>query len=414
MIAALWKPRRLHVRARPSSGAVETAELLSLTPLRGIAALAVLLYHTEYLAFNHAGGQPPMIFKQGDLAVDLFFFLSGFVLAHVYGRRLAEDQSWRLVRQFLWMRLCRIYPASFFTIAVFVLMYAIGTLNVPASVSFEQQAIATLLLMQVPWLQEIAVNGPSWSISAEWYAYLLFPFLAPAIWRLRVAAIATAGTTLLAAVVVEQTIDGIRGQHQTTGWGALLRALPEFAIGAVAYRFYSDGLFRGLWEKDLTFVGIVVLILAVGQLPASEGAIAGLLLALLLASVSNSGRVAGILNLAPLRWLGEISYSLYIFQLLPLALAVGVAKVVTEPGLGPAWFQVLAVSLAVAGGALVHRCVDVPVRSALRALPGRLTALWSAKKLIPDMSPVPADRVPLLRTLRAATGFVRERSNENE
>lgn len=400
MMAALRKPRLLAeqtlnadcllVRARTDR---EAAELPSLTPLRGIAALTVLLYHTEYAAFNHAGGPPPMIFKQGDLAVDLFFFLSGFVLTHVYGRRFAEYRSWRLVRQFLWARLCRIYPASFFTIAVFVLMYAVGTLNVPARVSFEQQVIATLLLMQVPWLQEIAVNGPSWSISAEWYAYLLFPVIVPAVWRLRIPAIAAVGIPLLTVVVVEHTIDGIRGQHHTTGWGALLRAIPEFAVGACAYRVYSGQLFRELWENDLTFVCIVALILAVGQLPASEGAITALLLALLLASVSNSGRVRGILNVAPLRWLGEISYSLYIFQLLPLALAVALAGVVAEWRLGSALFQALAILLALASGTLVHRCIDVPVRSALRAFPERLTARWTAKNVIAGISRVPSQPV---------------------
>src|ERR1700720_2129596 len=129
--------------------AASPLELPALTSLRGIAAVTVLLYHSSFVAFNFAGGSPPWFWRRGSLAVDLFFFLSGFVLTHVYGRRLNEDRNWRTVSRFLWARFCRIYPASLFTTLVFVWAYCVGNLPFPAGASFTKQVVAALLLLQV-------------------------------------------------------------------------------------------------------------------------------------------------------------------------------------------------------------------------------------------------------------------------
>jgi peptidoglycan/LPS O-acetylase OafA/YrhL len=103
-----------------ATGGRAEPELAGLTPLRGIAAVTVLLYHSSFVAinfssfvaFNFAGGAPPWLWRRGSLAVDLFFVPSGFVLTHVYGRRFGEERNWRTVNRFLWARFCRIYPAS--------------------------------------------------------------------------------------------------------------------------------------------------------------------------------------------------------------------------------------------------------------------------------------------------------------
>ena len=58
-------------------------ELPALTSLRGLAALTVVFYHASFLALNYADGGPPMLWRRGYLAVDLFFLLSGFVLTRI-------------------------------------------------------------------------------------------------------------------------------------------------------------------------------------------------------------------------------------------------------------------------------------------------------------------------------------------
>jgi peptidoglycan/LPS O-acetylase OafA/YrhL len=362
-------------------------ELPALTSLRGIAAVGVLLFHSSYYAYHFAGGSPPWLWRRGYLAVDLFFFLSGFVLTHVYGRRLTEQESWPAIGRFLWARFCRIYPASFFSTAVLVLAYTVGNLPFPGDASFAKQLVAALLLLQVPWLDDIVINSPSWSISAELYAYLLFPFLVPLICRLSPHAAAIFGVPLLLAVAADHTV--FSHEQQNFGWGALIRALPEFLVGAFTYRFYCERIFCRFWEKDATLIGISLLIIAACLTDVSDGAIVVLLLALLLASVHNSGKLTVLLNARTLRWLGEASYSIYIFQILPFMVAVGLSGMFVSSGLGGSRFQVIATLFAIGGGVLVHRCVDVPARAALRRLPDRMMALFAAERVrkMPFISP---------------------------
>jgi peptidoglycan/LPS O-acetylase OafA/YrhL len=363
-------------RAVASDGTVAAVELPALTALRGLAALTVLLFHSSYVAYHYAGAGPPVIWRRGYLAVDLFFFLSGFVLTHVYGQRLAEGRGWRSVGNFLWARFCRIYPASLFTIAVFGLALSVGRLRLPAGVSPTRQLVASLLLMQVPWLDNIVVNSPSWSVSAEFYAYILFPFIVPIIMRLKPPAAAVLGITLLIGIAINHMI--FSHQEELSGWRALICALPEFTAGVFAYRSYSEQVFRRIWEKDATLVGVMAMIVAVCLAGGPESLIVTLMLALLLASVCNSGRMARILNVRPLRWLGEVSYSVYIFQALPLMIVMGISDVFVANGLGGIRFEAIAALLALGGGVLVHRCIDVPVRAALRRLPDSAMALAAA------------------------------------
>jgi peptidoglycan/LPS O-acetylase OafA/YrhL len=353
-------------------------ELPSLTSLRGIAAVTVVLYHSSFLAFNYAGAPPPWLWRRGSLAVDLFFFLSGFILTHVYGHRLDQDRSWRTIGRFLWARFSRIYPASLFTTVVFVLAFTVGNLLFPTGDSFIKQLIAALLLMQVPWLDKVIINSPSWSISAEWYAYLLFPFVISMIYRLRALTAAVVCVALLIEIAVFHTIFSYR--QPAEGWGALVRALPEFAVGLFTYRYYSERLLRKIWENDIVLIAIVITIAAGCLLGAPDSLTVILLLMLLLASVCNSGRVAGLLNARPLRWLGEVSYSVYIFQALPFTVAVSLAGTLAQHGISGLRFELIATLFAFGGGVLVHRCIDVPARAMLRRLPDWMMTFASGER----------------------------------
>jgi peptidoglycan/LPS O-acetylase OafA/YrhL len=181
-------------------------------------------------------------------------------------------------------------------------------------------------------------------------------------------------------------------------WGALARALPEFTVGLFAYRYYSGQLSRNIWEKDAVLIAIVVLIPAGGFLGAPDSLTVVLLLALLMASVCNSGRAAGILNSRLLRWLGEASYSVYIFQLLPFMVAVSLSGMLTAHGISGFRFEVVTTLFAFGSGLLVHRCVDVPARAALRRLPDRVRSF------------AVGDRTPEIRPTLLATASPPERN----
>src|SRR6188768_1996982 len=107
----------VHVPAVSRSEAIP-----GLTGLRGIGALWVLLFH--WAGLRQWGREAPVL-GFGYLGVDLFFLLSGFVLTHVYLRRLSLD--WASYRQFLLLRFARIYPLY----ASVLLAFAAAILLIP-------------------------------------------------------------------------------------------------------------------------------------------------------------------------------------------------------------------------------------------------------------------------------------------
>jgi peptidoglycan/LPS O-acetylase OafA/YrhL len=143
---------------------------------RGICALLVTLFH-----FPAAGWLATNGFIRGSyLFVDFFFVLSGFVIAHAYGERLGDGTSFR---KFMVTRFGRLFPLHAFMLLAFAAFELIRW-NLPQLAggeaaftgAFSVQSLLTNLFM-VHGLgveQGLTWNGPSWSISTELFAYLLF------------------------------------------------------------------------------------------------------------------------------------------------------------------------------------------------------------------------------------------------
>lgn len=154
--------------------------LPALTSVRFLFALGVVLFHYQ-LNIVQPGDAGLALIERARLAVDFFFILSGFVLAHVYGqavRRGGYDH-----RRFLIARLARIYPAHAFMLGFMALLaLAALLLNQP----FDRQEYSASGFLQALFLVHAWFptpspnewNGPSWSLSAEWAAYLAFPVFA--------------------------------------------------------------------------------------------------------------------------------------------------------------------------------------------------------------------------------------------
>jgi peptidoglycan/LPS O-acetylase OafA/YrhL len=360
-------------------------EIPGLTSLRGLAAAMVVLYHCGQLA-HHFGAGTPGIWRRGYLAVDLFFFLSGFVLAHVYGAEMARPKA-RVLYRFLWARFCRIYPMALFTVAVLATAHLLG-MPLAAGTSLKTQVTAAVLMMQVPWLDRIAVNQPAWSISAEVYAYLLFPLAASVAVRCGHKIAAIISIALLVLIGARQASLA----SQIEGCGALVRALPEFALGMFVCRAYQAEHRSVFWRSDALLFGVAGLIVVGYASSVSDGLLVILFPSLLLAVAANRGLIGRLLEVPPLRALGDISYSVYIFQMVPLTLANAAAELLGWHGDG-LWPQILITVFILICGVLVHRRVDVPARSALRRLPDRLAAIVAARRSgLPLAAPIVARR----------------------
>jgi peptidoglycan/LPS O-acetylase OafA/YrhL len=337
---------------------IRPRELPGLTPLRGIAALWVVFYHfsSEYLPqldtkdFSH-------IIPKGYLAVDLFFLLSGFVLAHVYGGGLECGRPCRFL-PFIRARLARVYPLHLFVLILFVsLTLAIGLRQPSNSIPLTGERsllglAANLFMLQGVRAGELSWNYPAWSISTEFIAYLAFPLLLPMVWRagprLRLALIA-----LLVAALAGFSYATNDYFNQWDGLPAVLRCLCEFLLGCVAYVSFGRNEGRILASDWLAFATLGLLILL---LQSNGPDIATVLLFSLLigVAVANEGRFAQLLNARPLVWLGEISYSLYLVQ--------DLVKYATTESLDAAGIQHRALSIPVSvalAGAMIIACLAV-------------------------------------------------------
>jgi peptidoglycan/LPS O-acetylase OafA/YrhL len=309
----------------------------------------------------------PGFFLRGYLGVDLFFMLSGFVLSHVYAHEFLADPSWRAIGAFLWARVARLYPVHIFIIAVLVIGHAAQ--DMPALAVLEN-----FLLILVPWPVE-AINPPAWSLAAEWYAYLLFPFMIGPLWRCdgRIAA-ALCIALLLGLDIFVAVSSGGELRLIGSGWSALARALPEFVIGVITYRSFSDGALALHWRSDLTFAAIAAALVLATALP-NDVVVVALLPPLLLAAVSNAGVATRLLNARPLRWLGDISYSVYLGQALAFSVVATLSATWAGPWLGLTGLRILAVAVTFAIATLTYRAVELPCRALLRRAPDQLRRL---------------------------------------
>lgn len=167
-------------------------EIRSLTGLRLFAAAWVVLFHFQFTPgreFQAAIDHLRPIVGVGSLGVDLFYVLSGFVIAFTYldrmGPRLNAGQSWR----FIWARISRVWPVFAVVTNLFGLWLAAKMIFGDGDIAFQKVQpdlgfvswLRQMLMVQIwtePYFDGVSWVGPAWSISAEWAAYTLFPLTA--------------------------------------------------------------------------------------------------------------------------------------------------------------------------------------------------------------------------------------------
>src|SRR5689334_402355 len=169
--------------------------LANLTPLRGIAALLTVIFHVDIVISLFHG----KLLDQTDshlisrmyLMVDFFFVLSGFIMCHVYAKYFENSVNRQSFRKFTIARFARVYPlhlfSLFLTILFLFLLYQWGV-QVPPILDTENSVFSLftnmLLLHSMNFHQWFTFTHASWSISVEWWMYMLFPFLVAPFMRL--------------------------------------------------------------------------------------------------------------------------------------------------------------------------------------------------------------------------------------
>jgi peptidoglycan/LPS O-acetylase OafA/YrhL len=389
-----------HSPRAPRSGdgvAPRTAEFRTLTGLRIVAAAWVVLFHFHFTGLDGVAGAVDLLgplVTAGALGVDLFFVLSGFVIAHTYLDRLGPALRLAPTARFVWARACRIWPAyalvfhlfGFWIIARLVWGSddRVAFQAVQPAVDWTEylQQLVLVQLWDAPYFDGVSWVGPTWSISAEWLAYLLFPVAALVFHRLRdlPVALLTAGALALMTPIAWAYLLTGSPYHP---WSWAVRVLCGFGAGVLAQlvvrRLSGDRRPSIRLQKWASAVAAALpLVMAAGLVageligPGRGGAVL-IGFPVLVAALALADR-------GPAMWLarpwavrgGRISYSLYLvhipmFEMFWLAqehhpLMLGRSTVAGHAlGLG-----VLLLTVPVA--ALVHGLVEEPARVRLGRL----------------------------------------------
>ncbi len=374
------------IAGEPRSASTKFADrppLPALTGVRFIAAIGVVFYHfAEPIAAAH---QPfANLISYGYSAVDLFFLLSGFVLCYSY---LSDEGSMRgSTRSFYAARFARIYPAyllGFLLAAPTNILWSLRVNHLGTALVKLGVSAAAVLTMQQAWTPWTAWswNFPAWSVSVETFFYVVFPFVAPRLARLKAVQCLAACTGFwllgLAAPLALYLAKGITGPPQlhdnlqmAIEFTPLLR-LPEFLAGVLLGRAYVQGAFNAIHGSVvalLSSLAIVGLLAATPSIPhplVANGLLMPLFAMLIVSLARGQGIVAALLSRPFMVLLGEASYGVYILQI-PVAYVLRLPP----PIHSLAALCVYLVALVTAS-LLSWHFVETPARKFLR---GRLSA----------------------------------------
>ena len=279
---------------------VTSRRLVEIDALRGVAAMAVVLFHftTRFVELFHPASLPSLSASRGHYGVNLFFIISGFVIF------MTLEKTARPM-DFVVSRFSRLFPAYWVAIALtFTLTHLLG---LPGKLVDLPTAMGNMVMLHglfhVPH-----VDGVYWTLEVE----LLFYFGMFLLWRLgQLHRVHYALFALLALRLIYFVL--------AQGWGIelpwiisrllILQYLPWFALGISVYRLASpasDGAWR--WPA-LTALGALTTLFIV------ESVFVGLLAMVLVVAVwlASMARIA-VLRYRVFVWLGSISYPLYLLH----------------------------------------------------------------------------------------------------
>ena len=348
-------------------------EVRSLTGLRGIACIYVMLFHFGSLLLNFDRSDKPAIvfLSHGYLAVDLFFALSGFVMAFNYGHTFENGFSWRAYRAFLAKRIARIYPLYVICTAIGFGLYLVGSMRVNLNENYSAVVLVYNIAMVQVWGFAESFNGPEWSISAEWAAYLCFPALLPPLLFKDRAIVATCIGGCVAVLfaicyipntIVQGRVNGSLDLFEPWYGISLLRCLTEFSFGIVIYRISMSG--SEIYFPKYIDTVIAILCVFLLSIKDTDFLVAIIYPVLIYSLVASSGLVVRILASTPLEFLGRLSYSIYLIHELVLAGVFFLRPEIRSYGVTH-WLRAavgLAVIIVPVVAYLSYRFVELPAR----------------------------------------------------
>lgn len=328
---------------------------LTLDGLRGVSAMAVMIFH-----YGAAYRFSP--FPRGYLAVDLFFLLSGFVIAYTYEDRLGSTWS---IRRFAWARMVRLYPLAVAGVASVAFLHAIYPASSIGGWELLRRAVLNAALL--PDLsarpeEHFPLVGPAWSLFYEIAVNAAYALALP--WltrRILWVVVAVAGVLLAVAAYRAGTVELL---HHDLGTGAA-RTIFSFGLGVLAFR-HMVAVIAALGNiPRLVSYALVLLAFSVPRLSGGNWAVDLFSIAVVsplafVIAMQPATRAAGTVE----SWLGDLSYPIYVLHM-PVALYTGVGLGWAVSGAPLSAIACVATLVA----SYVALFYDRQARSSLNALP---------------------------------------------
>ncbi len=288
----------------------ESRRFYALDSFRGICALSVVVYHLHVIGvFSELG-----FFRNADLFVEFFFVLSGFVLAHTYGAKKSIDFG-----GFFISRTFRLFPLHLAMLAIFIALefgkwmaYQKGFAfnNEPFTGAYApSEIIPNLLLLQswIPQAQSLSFNYPAWSISVEYYMYMIFAVIL--LFAFRYKKLLWGAISGLGFVLIFMQSGFLTEPVQ--------RGLSCFFAGALSYSVFN--LIKEnvkpafLWMTTLEVVSMVLVVVVVAFGFEYQSIAASVLFCFVVVLFAfDAGGVSKLLKGRVFVYLGKLSYSIYL------------------------------------------------------------------------------------------------------
>ena len=378
-------------------------QLTALNGIRFFAVFHIFLYHLWSTRFEAPRHAPPFanvygnldsiprwlnnLLAHGYLSTSFFFLLSGFILAYLYWAPNGELSTSK--QRFWWQRFTRLYPVHLIALAITILLMLPRFFMDPTAPSIPLavgSAIATATLTQ-SWVAPLVPvwSWPTWALSAVVFLYLIMPWLMRVLARLSRSRqigllVALPLISLLPTLVFLQFFPD--GAKDSQNWQIFIGStplfwVPHFAAGMLMSRIFRISRFETAWRGtpapwfaagDLALLAIVAICLMDPQDRAwrhilRHGALMPLYCVALYDLALGRGLAARLFSLPGMAFLGQMSFSIFIWQNLLLSLSFGMAIAMPASTGASFWFAVVGLTVT---AALSTRFIEMPLARRLR------------------------------------------------
>ena len=367
--------------------------------LRGVAALMVIVFHCFETYIPVFGTQ---IVNHGYLAVDFFFVLSGFVIGYAYDDRWDRMTTWGFFKR----RLTRLHPMVIAGTLVGAAMFFFAGAGFPQTLQNPGWKIALCFVMgllMIPcgtgldirgWGEMNSFNGPNWSLTFEYCGNILYAFILRRLPKIALGVLCVICAFFTLDLTMGWDVFGFfpDGPQYTVigGWSltgqqlyiGFTRLLYPFLCGLLISRILPGHMSKdnpsgspihlkgGFWWCSLALVILFSVPCIGGKTGVPDGIYQAVCILLLfpLIVLTGAGSVTkGKRSTAVCKWLGDISYPLYITHYPFMYMQM---SWVAEHGDAPLWMHIMMnagvvfISILLAYGLL--KVYDVPVREWLK------------------------------------------------